>query len=173
MATPTDVVKVRLQSDRRLVLSGQPARYTGMIHAARTIYATEGLQAFARGWAPNVQRSAVLNAAGIPAYDHTKASLIAKGWGDSTRTHMMASAVAGLCAVTAEMPFDLVKTRMMVQGGLYLSSWDCLTTTLRTEGVLALWAGFVPAYVRLGPWQMIFFVTYENLTKTVMGEAAI
>jgi len=36
---------------------------------------------------------------------------------------------------------------------------------VRTEGVLALYKGFIPNWLRLGPWNIIFFMTYEQLKK--------
>lgn len=46
---------------------------------------------------------------------------------------------------------------------VYKSSLDCFFTTLRTEGPLALYKGFFPSYLRLGPWNIIFFIMYEKL----------
>jgi solute carrier family 25 uncoupling protein 27 len=31
------------------------------------------------------------------------------------------------------------------------------------EGPLALYKGFVPGWLRLGPWQLTFWVSYEQL----------
>jgi hypothetical protein len=45
---------------------------------------------------------------------------------------------------------------------IYKNSLDCITKTIRNEGVLALYKGFIPSYLRLGPWSMIFFLTYEK-----------
>lgn len=38
--------------------------------------------------------------------------------------------------------------------------------TVKYEGVIALYKGFVPTFVRMGPWNIIFFVVYERL-KTI------
>ena len=50
-------------------------------------------------------------------------------------------------------------------GGLriYKSSIDCAVKTIRSEGFLALYKGFVPAFTRMGPWNVIFFLVYERL----------
>jgi len=49
------------------------------------------------------------------------------------------------------------------QQRLYKGMVDCFVKTVRTEGPLALYKGFLPAYARLGPWQLVFFVTYEQI----------
>ena len=66
----------------------------------------------------------------------------------------------------------MVKTRMMAQaslagGGaeqrLYRSSMDCLLKTVQKEGVGALYKGFFPTWSRLGPWQLTFWLCYEQM----------
>lgn len=42
---------------------------------------------------------------------------------------------------------------------------------MRAEGPLALYKGFVPAYARLGPWQLVFFLTFEKINALAsLGE---
>jgi len=66
----------------------------------------------------------------------------------------------------------VIKTRMMNQAmgkgesrTVYRSSYDCMVKTVKSEGVLALWKGFIPAGARLGPWQFVFWVSYERLCQ--------
>ncbi|XP_061654114.1 kidney mitochondrial carrier protein 1-like isoform X5 [Phyllopteryx taeniolatus] len=40
-----------------------------------------------------------------------------------------------------------------------------LAKTWRSEGLVALYKGFFPNWLRLGPWNIIFFLTYEQLKK--------
>jgi solute carrier family 25 uncoupling protein 27 len=40
---------------------------------------------------------------------------------------------------------------------------DCLLQTSRKEGVLALYKGFLLTWSRLGPWQLTFWVSYEQM----------
>ena len=46
---------------------------------------------------------------------------------------------------------------------IYRSSFQCGYSTIRNEGFIALYRGFVPAFMRMGPWNIIFFLTYEQL----------
>lgn len=48
---------------------------------------------------------------------------------------------------------------------LYKGSIDCFVQTVRNEGFRALYKGFIPTWVRMGPWNIIFFITYEQLKK--------
>jgi len=38
---------------------------------------------------------------------------------------------------------------------IYKNSFDCIQRTVRNEGILALYKGFLPSYLRIGPWSMI------------------
>lgn len=48
---------------------------------------------------------------------------------------------------------------------LYKGSIDCGIQTVRNEGFSALYKGFIPTWVRMGPWNIIFFITYEQLKQ--------
>ena len=37
--------------------------------------------------------------------------------------------------------------------------------TIKNEGLFALYKGFIPTLFRMGPWNIIFFITYEQLKK--------
>ncbi|XP_058063081.1 mitochondrial uncoupling protein Bmcp [Anopheles bellator] len=47
----------------------------------------------------------------------------------------------------------------------YTGSVDCAVQTVRNEGFRALYKGFIPTWVRMGPWNIIFFITYEQLKQ--------
>lgn len=40
-----------------------------------------------------------------------------------------------------------------------------LSQTVKNEGFLALYKGFIPTWFRMGPWNIIFFITYEQMKK--------
>ena len=90
--------------------------------------------------------------------------------GDSAWNHLLSSFCAGLCACLASSPVDVVRTRLMDQRKLlkghqqiYKSSLDCGWSTLKSEGLSGLYRGFVPSFMRMGPWNIIFFLVYEQL----------
>ena len=97
--------------------------------------------------------------------------------GDSAWNHLLSSFCAGLCACLASSPVDVIRTRLMDQRRLlrkkakkealiYKSSWECGLSTVRSEGFLALYKGFVPSFTRMGPWNIIFFLVYEHLKRS-------
>lgn len=169
VASPADLVKVRMQSDGRLVSQGLQPRYTGPLDALNKIVATEGFKGLWRGVFPNVQRAFLVNMGELACYDHAKHFVIHnKIANDNIFAHTLASMMSGLSATTISCPADVVKTRMMSQRAneegkfMYKSSFDCLVKTVRFEGLRALWKGFFPTWARLGPWQFVFWVSYEK-----------
>ncbi|OVA12207.1 Mitochondrial carrier protein [Macleaya cordata] len=174
VASPADLVKVRMQADGRLVSQGLQPRYTGPFDALNKIVRTEGLGGLWRGVFPNVQRAVLVNMGELACYDHAKCFVIQKQiCEDNIYAHTLGSTMSGLAATALSCPADVVKTRMMNQAtgkeakAMYRNSYDCLVKTVRVEGVMALWKGFFPTWARLGPWQFVFWVSYEKFRNIV------
>lgn len=162
-------VKVRLQADGRL----EQPRYRGTVDAFLKIPREEGFGGLYRGIGPTVQRAAIINGTGIAAYDHTKHLLLTQSaLGDTSATHAIASAVSGFLSAVVSAPLDVLKTRIMNQHRdrpLYQGMLDCAVKTVRAEGPRAMLKGFFPAWMRLGPWQLVFFLSYEQTSRLVHG----
>eukprot|EP00004_Rigifila_ramosa_P016336 TRINITY_DN3869_c0_g1_i1.p1 TRINITY_DN3869_c0_g1~~TRINITY_DN3869_c0_g1_i1.p1 ORF type:complete len:301 (-),score=49.99 TRINITY_DN3869_c0_g1_i1:29-931(-) len=164
IATPTDLVKVRMQAGG--------TQYKGVFHAFATIYRAEGFAGLYRGVGPTVQRATILTATQLPVYDHSKHLMLSRNWvkHDDTWAHFLASMTTGLVVASTTSPVDVVKTRIMAQPPaasleqrLYRSALHCAVSIVRTEGLLALYKGFVPNYLRIGPHTMVTFVVMEKL----------
>lgn len=169
VASPADLVKVRMQADGRLAKLGQQPRYTGLVDAFTKIARAEGVRGLWRGVGPNAQRAFLVNMGELACYDQSKQWIIGRGIADDNiGAHTLASLMSGLSATTLSCPADVVKTRMMNQAAgvaVYRNSLDCLRKTVKAEGVMALWKGFFPTWTRLGPWQFVFWVSYEQLRR--------
>ena len=144
---------------------------------ARDIYTNEGVRGLWCGVFPTAQRAALVAGVQLPVYDWTKAKLCGGPSAlmkDGMCCHFVTSMVAGFSAALASNHVDVIRTRLMVQrrlsklGGdngaaIYTSAIHCGLHTVRTEGLTALFKGFVPSFARMGPWNVIFFVVYEKL----------
>ena len=61
-----------------------------------------------------MQRAAILNAAQIPSYDHTKYMLLKSGvMHEGIACHLVSSMTAGLVTAIVMSPIDLIKTRFV------------------------------------------------------------
>lgn len=170
IANPTDVLKVRMQ------VHGKGAQDKGLVGSFHDIYKYEGIGGLWRGVGPTAQRAAVIAVVELPVYDFCKVHLMSN-FGDHVANHFISSFVAGLGSAIASTPIDVIRTRLMNQrriavanagttaATLYTGSFDCALQTVRNEGVFALYKGFIPTWIRMGPWNIIFFITYEQLKK--------
>ncbi|KAL6519443.1 Matrilysin [Orobanche gracilis] len=166
VANPTDLVKVRLQAEGKLP-PGLPRRYSGALNAYSTIVIQEGVAALWTGLGPNVARNAIINAAELASYDQVKETLLKiPGFTDNVFTHLLAGLGAGFFAVCIGSPVDVVKSRMMGDAA-YKSTLDCFVKTLKNDGPLAFYKGFIPNFGRLGSWNVIMFLTLEQAKKVV------
>ncbi|KAJ0088037.1 hypothetical protein Patl1_31718 [Pistacia atlantica] len=178
IANPTDLVKVRLQAEGKLP-PGVPRRYSGALNAYSTIMRQEGVGALWTGLGPNVARNAIINAAELASYDQVKQTILKiPGFTDNVVTHLLSGLGADLslsvlvplrlmCNYTKSVGYTLkVKSRMMGDSA-YKSTLDCFIKTLKNDGPLAFYKGFIPNFGRLGSWNVIMFLTLEQAKKFV------
>ncbi|XP_006663135.1 mitochondrial uncoupling protein 1-like [Oryza brachyantha] len=164
IANPTDLVKVRLQAEGKLA-PGVPRRYAGAMDAYAKIVRQEGFAALWTGIGPNVARNAIINAAELASYDQVKQTILKlPGFKDDVLTHLLSGLGAGFFAVCVGSPVDVVKSRMMGDSA-YTSTIDCFVKTLKNDGPLAFYKGFLPNFARLGSWNVIMFLTLEQVQK--------
>ena len=73
-------------------------------------------------------------------------------------------ATAAFVAASLTTPMDVIKTKMMTQNAIvYKSAWDCLRTTVKDEGALALFKGVSYRSFPLSVTGIIFFTSYERI----------
>ncbi|CAH2245789.1 mitochondrial uncoupling 4 [Pelobates cultripes] len=174
-ASPTDLVKVQMQMEGKRRLEGKPPRVRGVYHAFMTIVSKGGVRGLWAGWLPNVQRAALVNMGDLTTYDTVKHFLLRNtNLKDSMLCHSISSIFSGLVAATLGTPADVIKTRIMNQprdkngrGILYKSSTDCFMQAVRGEGLMSLYKGFIPTWMRMAPWSLVFWLTYEQIRRLV------
>merc|ERR1719326_1380087 len=159
IANPTDLMKVRLQTDGMLKdAEGNflPKRYKGMTDAFGSIVKEEGVLGLWKGVGPTVGRATALAAAELATYDEVKGRLMDTGY----------------FSTVASSPFDVVKSRVMGQplnpdgtGKLYGGMVDCFVKSSQAEGFMSLYNGFWPNFGRVVPRVTIVFIVMEQLKK--------
>uniref|UniRef100_A0A6B2LBC2 Uncharacterized protein n=1 Tax=Arcella intermedia TaxID=1963864 RepID=A0A6B2LBC2_9EUKA len=181
ICNPTDVVKIRFQGDATPY--GEKPRYSSVRRAFCVIYQTEGLiKGLYKGVFTTTTRSAVLSATQLASYDTIKNNVLKKRYPrlfptDSVPLHFLSSIFAGVMTTLTSNPLDIARTRIMNQkasalgpggqGGYSSNPFVTMYAIVHKEGLLALYKGFVPSYIRLGSCTVLFFVIYEQLRKIV------
>uniref|UniRef100_W5KSW8 Solute carrier family 25 member 27 n=1 Tax=Astyanax mexicanus TaxID=7994 RepID=W5KSW8_ASTMX len=172
LASPTDLVKVQMQMEGRRRLEGKPPRVRGVYHAFVKIISEGGIRGlwWLPPWCPSMNSAL------------TNTSNLITNWLQLAPRKVIRVAVyilftpsltcSGLVAATMGTPADVVKTRIMNQprdsngrGLLYKSSIDCLVQSVKGEGFLSLYKGFLPTWLRMAPWSMTFWLTYEQIRR--------
>jgi solute carrier family 25 oxoglutarate transporter 11 len=180
VCTPTEVSLIRMTSDGRLPLD-QRRGYKHVFDALFRIAREEGVPALWRGCGPTILRAMVVNAAQLGTYSQAKQWLIQTGYFHETLLcYLIASMISGLATTAVSMPVDIAKTRiqnMKIVNGVpeYKNMAEVWVKVVRKEGPFALWKGFTPYYMRLGPHTVLTLVFLEQLNslyyKYVLGVA--
>ncbi|KAJ8728060.1 hypothetical protein PYW08_016445 [Mythimna loreyi] len=179
ISNPADLVKVQMQAEGRRILQGKPPRFSNCRKCYRMLYAESGFFGFWRGAVPNMQRAALVTIGDVTAYDYSKRLLMRKfDLKDGPLLHGASASMAGFVAAILATPADVLKTRLMNQpvgpdgrGLTYSGMLDCLRQSVRNEGLFALYKGFVPLWIRLGPWALVNWLAFENIMKAIGGKA--
>ncbi|PKH53795.1 mitochondrial uncoupling protein 5-like [Punica granatum] len=171
VGNPADVAMVRMQADGRLP-AAERRNYRSVGDAIGRMVREEGVTSLWRGSALTVNRAMLVTASQLASYDQIKETILAKEvMRDGLGTHVTASFAAGFVAAVASNPVDVIKTRVMnmkVQPGCpppYSGAMDCFLKTVRSEGPMALYKGFIPTISRQGPFTIVLFVTLEQVRK--------
>ncbi|KAJ1442154.1 Mitochondrial carrier protein [Sesbania bispinosa] len=171
VGNPADVAMVRMQADGRLP-PAQRRDYKSVVDAITRMAKDEGVTSLWRGSSLTVYRAMLVTASQLASYDEFKEMILEKGvMRDGLGTHVTASFAAGFVAAVVSNPVDVIKTRVMnmkVEPGAappYSGALDCVLKTVRAEGPMALYKGFVPTITRQGPFTVVLFVTLERVRK--------
>ncbi|KAM8853748.1 dicarboxylate carrier UCP2-like [Synchiropus picturatus] len=169
-AQPTDVVKVRFQAQVRLPESESVKRYNSTMDAYKTIARDEGVRGLWKGCLPNITRNAIVNCAELVTYDIIKELILKYDlMTDNMPCHFTAAFAAGFCTTIVASPVDVVKTRYMNSSpGQYTSASNCAFTMLVKEGPMAFYKGFIPSFLRLGSWNIVMFVSFEQIKRAMI-----
>jgi len=170
ISCPAEVSLVRMSNDMSLP-PAQRRNYTSVMNAATRIASEEGISAFWRGSSPFVLRAMLVGATQVGTYDQFRESFASVGLPrNSTSNVFAASLTAGLLYSIITMPLETAKNCMSSQtadpitGKLpYTSTVQTMRSVAHSNGVLALWRGFLPYYGRCGGHTVTMFVFVEQL----------
>merc|ERR1712032_1448829 len=115
----------------------------------------------------------LLNAGQLGVYSEAKVRIQSTTGLSGIPLQFCSSLVSGFAATALCCPADVLKSRIQNSApGMYAGVLDCMGRTVKAEGVLALWKGFLPAFVKLAPHTVISFIIMDNLSKWYTGKEA-
>lgn len=189
LATPTELLKCRLQAQGRVSVPKNAAYtladahagkvlYKGTIDALKKIVQYEGgPQALFKGLIPTLVREIPGNACYFGCYALTKQELV--------KTHdlpnqsqlgvvdlIMAGGIAGAAFWLPSIPIDVIKTRIQTDSAFspkYKGMMDCARQIVQKEGWSALYKGWQPCLARSIPANSALFLTYEAVHSSLQS----
>lgn len=164
VVVPFELVKIRLQ-DR-----ASAGKYNGMVDCVAKIVKEEGLLAMYNGLESTLWRHILWNAGYFGVIFQIKELLPkAEGKGQQIRNDLIAGAAGGTFGTVLNTPMDVVKSRIQnspkIKGSVpkYNWAWPALGTVMKEEGFSALYKGFLPKVLRLGPGGGILLVVFTGV----------
>ena len=154
-ANAFDVVKIR-----QFATGASDGLGNAMLHVIRTEGLVSGL--LLRGASASAPRGAAIAVGEVTTYDQTK-SYLRRHYEDGFGLHVVTSLITGVVATTVAAPFDLLKSRVMASSNPTDGFVSVLARLLRHEGPLALFNGWGPTYLRLGPHAILTFPLFEAM----------
>ncbi|KAM4675015.1 mitochondrial adenyl nucleotide antiporter SLC25A23-like [Discoglossus pictus] len=167
---PMEVLKTRLALRR----TGQ---YSGMCDCARQIMRTEGIRAFSKGYLPNLLGIVPYAGIDLAVYETLKNTWLQRYRSGTSADPgilvlLACGTVSSTCGQIASYPLALVRTRMQaqasIQGSPQLSMLALFRHIVAREGILGLYRGIAPNFMKVIPAVSISYVVYENM-KRVLG----
>jgi len=165
---PFEVVKVRMQAKENKGL------YKSTLDCASKLLKQEGFIGLYRGAEPQLWRNAVWNGIYFGIIGTVRQMMpVPPGasHGKKMFTDFVTGAVGGGIATTFNTPFDVVKSRMQNQlpGQVRKYNWSLPSLSLiyQEEGFRALFKGYGPRMVRLGPGGGIMLVAFEKVSDWI------
>ncbi|MGH0132419.1 UNVERIFIED_CONTAM: hypothetical protein FKN15_049807 [Acipenser sinensis] len=149
--------------------------YLGVSSAFVSIYRAQGIVGLWRGVNGAVPRVMVGSAVQLATFSSAKEWVVSQQWykQDSWLVALNAAMLSGVAVAIAMTPFDVVSTRLYNQpvdklgrGQLYRGFLDCFVRVSRKEGLVGLYKGMGPSFMRLGPHTVISMLLWDLLRHT-------
>lgn len=167
---PLERLKILLQVQNPL-----KPKYNGMVHGLKYIWATEGIAGFFKGNGTNCARIIPNSAVKFYSYEQASSAILwlyrrQTGHEDAELTPVLrlgAGACAGIIAMSATYPMDMVRGRLTVQTDdsprRYRGMFHAASTIIKEEGPRAVYKGWLPSVIGVVPYVGLNFAVYESL----------
>lgn len=164
VVVPFELVKIRLQD------KASAGKYSGMIDCVRKTIQAEGPMALYNGLESTMWRHITWNAGYFGCIFQVRQLLPkADDKAGQLRNDLISGTIGGTVGTALNTPMDVVKSRIQntvrVAGQVpkYNWAWPALATVAKEEGFGALYKGFIPKVLRLGPGGGILLVVFTGV----------
>ena len=164
MVVPFELVKIRMQ-DR-----ASAGKYSGILDCVVKTVRAEGPLSLYNGLESTLWRHILWNSGYFGVIFQIKALMPkATDKKQQVTNDLVAGAAGGTFGTVLNTPMDVVKSRIQnspkIAGSIpkYNWAWPAVGTVLKEEGFSALYKGFLPKVLRLGPGGGILLVVFTGV----------
>merc|ERR1719223_1950455 len=171
---PIERVKLLIQTQdaNPKIISGEVARYTGIVDCFTRVASEQGVKAFWRGNLTNIIRYFPTQAFNFAFKDSIKAAFPKADknteFAKFFLINMAAGGLAGAGSLMIVYPLDYARTRLAsdVGGGKaqFNGLLDCIKKTVASGGVASLYNGIGVSVVGIIPYRGVYFGLFDTLS---------
>lgn len=154
LATPFELVKVKMQSDRN---SGVNPTAWGTV---RRVLAREGARGLFRGFNETLARESISYGLYFATYEGVLRALATDGCSPSAMTTALAGGAAGVAVWGPVLPIDVIKTRIQASS-VETTAAACAREIYLQEGLRGFFRGMGPTLLRAAPVNAVTFLVFE------------
>jgi solute carrier family 25 phosphate transporter 23/24/25/41 len=163
MVAPIERIKTILQVERLTL-----GRTSSIPVLAVRVFTQEGIVAFWRGNLASVIRIIPNKGILFMSNDVYRQFLSIPGSPLSDVRQLIAGGLSGATNITLTYPLDFVQARLATTTkNQYKGILDCLVTSIRAEGVRAIYKGYWPSLLGIAPYAAVQFYSFDKLKKMV------
>lgn len=171
---PIERVKLLIQTQdaNPKIISGEVARYTGIVDCFSRVAKEQGIGAFWRGNLTNIIRYFPTQAFNFAFKDTIKAMFPKVDKNKDFLTffaiNMASGGLAGAGSLMIVYPLDYARTRLASDVGTgkqqFSGLMDCLTKTVKSSGIGGLYNGVGVSIVGIIPYRGVYFGLFDTLS---------
>mmetsp|Transcript_20813 Transcript_20813/g.26885 ORF Transcript_20813/g.26885 Transcript_20813/m.26885 type:complete len:303 (-) Transcript_20813:85-993(-) len=171
---PIERVKLLIQTQdaNPKIISGEVARYTGIVDCFSRVTKEQGFKAFWRGNMTNIIRYFPTQAFNFAFKDTIKAMFPRADknteFAKFFAINMASGGLAGAGSLMIVYPLDYARTRLASDVGAgkqqFAGLSDCLSKTVKSGGVKALYNGVGVSIVGIIPYRGVYFGLFDTLS---------
>ncbi|CAD6196150.1 unnamed protein product [Caenorhabditis auriculariae] len=164
---PLDVLKIRFQLQEEPIRGKASGKYKGVIQSILLISREEGVSAFWKGHIPAQGLSAMYGLVQFSSFEwlSREVGYFVPSENQTIRScaDFACGAASGCLAMTAAMPLDVIRTRLVAQSGkaVYHGTLHAMKHIWKKEGVSGYFRGWVPSVAQIAPFTGIQFALYN------------
>jgi len=170
---PIERVKLLIQTQdaNPKIISGEVARYTGIVDCFSRVSKEQGIKAFWRGNLTNIIRYFPTQAFNFAFKDSIKAMFPKADkkteFGKFFMINMASGGLAGAGSLMIVYPLDYARTRLasdVGKGKQFNGLMDCLQKTVKSSGVGGLYNGIGVSITGIIPYRGVYFGLFDTLS---------